>query len=183
MIELPQRSITRFFIPMIDVLLLLFCIYLVMPLATNEEGETEAERAAREKLVKRMETERAARGGKDAESVERLRAELEKLRKEKGEVLQQRLSVRVLEVDGKDGRLFYRDPAPVYFAGPEDARRLVTRDRESIGPARELFYLVLGPREKDSGYPTNEQWERYQGWFKGVALGFDTPGSGPGRKP
>ena len=32
MIELPRRSVTRFFIPMIDVLTLLFCIFLLMPM-------------------------------------------------------------------------------------------------------------------------------------------------------
>ena len=42
MIQLPQRSVTRFFIPLIDVLTLLFCIFLVMPLAqNNEESLTE----------------------------------------------------------------------------------------------------------------------------------------------
>ena len=32
MIQMPQRSVTRFFIPLIDVLTLLFCIYLLMPI-------------------------------------------------------------------------------------------------------------------------------------------------------
>jgi len=32
MIRLPQRSVTRFFIPLIDVLTLLFCIFLLIPL-------------------------------------------------------------------------------------------------------------------------------------------------------
>ena len=35
MIEMPSRSITRFFIPMIDVLTLLFCIYLLMPMVSE----------------------------------------------------------------------------------------------------------------------------------------------------
>ena len=36
MIRLPRRSVTRFFIPLIDVLILLFCIFLLMPIV--EEG-------------------------------------------------------------------------------------------------------------------------------------------------
>ena len=32
MIQMPRRSVTRFFIPLIDVLILLFCIFLLMPL-------------------------------------------------------------------------------------------------------------------------------------------------------
>ena len=32
MIRMPQRSVTRFFIPLIDVLTLMFCIYLLLPI-------------------------------------------------------------------------------------------------------------------------------------------------------
>ena len=39
MIRLPQRSVTRFFIPLIDVLTLLFCIFLVLPLAKSPEDQ------------------------------------------------------------------------------------------------------------------------------------------------
>ena len=48
MLKMPQRSVTRFFIPLIDVLTLLFCIFLVMPLATDarEANKTAAEKAA-----------------------------------------------------------------------------------------------------------------------------------------
>ena len=40
MIQLPRRSVTRFFIPLIDVLTLLFCIFLLMPLI-KATGETQ----------------------------------------------------------------------------------------------------------------------------------------------
>ena len=35
MIQLPKRSVTRFFIPLIDVLTLLFCIFLLMPMVKS----------------------------------------------------------------------------------------------------------------------------------------------------
>ncbi len=41
MIRPPRRSVTRFFIPMIDVLTLLFCIFLLMPFVKSA-GEGEA---------------------------------------------------------------------------------------------------------------------------------------------
>jgi len=42
MIERPKRSVTRFFVPLIDVLILLFCIFLLMPfVATEPKPETE----------------------------------------------------------------------------------------------------------------------------------------------
>ena len=38
-IHMPHRSVTRFFIPLIDVLILLFCIFLLMPYVKLVEGE------------------------------------------------------------------------------------------------------------------------------------------------
>ena len=41
MIQMPRRSVTRFFIPLIDVMTLLFCIFLLMPMiqSTGEGPE------------------------------------------------------------------------------------------------------------------------------------------------
>ncbi|MEN9673721.1 MAG: hypothetical protein RL553_1986, partial [Planctomycetota bacterium] len=38
MIQLPKRSVTRFFIPLIDVLILLFCVFLFLPMVG--QGDT-----------------------------------------------------------------------------------------------------------------------------------------------
>ena len=46
MIQMPHRSVTRFFIPLIDVLLLLFCIFLLMPLANEDELDDQREAAS-----------------------------------------------------------------------------------------------------------------------------------------
>ena len=63
MIVRPSRSVTRFFIPMIDVLTLLFCIYLLMPMVgASGEGESEADRRVREEQIRRLEAEHARRG-------------------------------------------------------------------------------------------------------------------------
>ena len=43
---MPRRSVTRFFIPLIDVLTLLFCIFLMMPVV-KKSSEAEASDAAR----------------------------------------------------------------------------------------------------------------------------------------
>src|SRR5437016_26454 len=110
MIQMPQRSVTRFFIPLIDVLTLLFCIYLLMPLVKGsaESSDDGSPRSAEEE-TERLRQE-VARLQKEREEPERLRAELEQLRREKGQVLQQRLAVRVLEVDRANGKLYYNDP-------------------------------------------------------------------------
>jgi hypothetical protein len=65
MIQMPQRSVTRFFIPLIDVLTLLFCIYLLMP------------------IVKPSEDGNGAEGSSDAKLSADERRELERLRREK----------------------------------------------------------------------------------------------------
>ena len=175
MIEMPRRSITRFFIPMIDVLTLLFCIYLLLPIAKDPDApEDLAELAAR--LKSEIEP---TQGDANEQLLLRLREELARLQKMNTETLQQRLAVRILEVDGRTGQLFYRDPDPVEIAGLADARRLIARDRERHGSSKELYYLILSPRDRTSGYPTREDRRNFALWFEGVALGYDEPGSSP----
>jgi hypothetical protein len=184
MIQMPQRSVTRFFIPMIDVLTLLFCIYLLMPMVAPADPEEEAQRREREEKLRSLEAELARKGVVGEEVPARLREEIERLRKEKVQALQTRLSVRVLEIDAETGKLYYRDPDRVEVRSQEDARKLIERDRSQQGVAtRELYYLILYPRDPRSAYPTNEQRKRYDRWFEGVARGYDIPGGGSGRQP
>src|SRR5579872_5741529 len=105
MIRLPQRSVTRFFIPLIDVLTLLFCIFLVMPLAQNPE---DAEASAGQKRTLedlRRELEQARARGSDVPA--KLLKEIDDLRKEKARALQERLALRILQVDPVTGDLYY----------------------------------------------------------------------------
>jgi hypothetical protein len=179
MIEMPRRSVTRFFIPLIDVLTLLFCIFLLMPLVKAPADSSEEGRAGE-----------GERPGQDApkerdDTPDKLRAELEQLRREKAQVLQQRLAVRVLEIDATSGRLYYHDPERAELASEADAQALIQRDRRSVGDGgRELYYVILYPRDPASPYPLREQVRRYDGWFKEVAHGWDIPGASlKGDKP
>ena len=175
MIRLPRRSVTRFFIPLIDVLTLLFCIYLLMPIvknvddasATNVSGElTAAERAELDKL--RRQARQAP--GKLTEEEER---ELERLRREKIETLQQRLAIRVLEIDADTGKLFYYNPDRTEITSAAEARRLIDRQQREA-PGREIYYLFLFPR-KVTGFPEERQVREYESWFKDVPHGIDNP--------
>jgi hypothetical protein len=182
MIQLPRRSVTRFFIPLIDVLTLLFCIFLVLPLA-KEPGDTSADMAELEERLrqKEEELERLRESGRDLPR--ELRDEIEKLRQERGKALQKRLAVRVLEIDGDTGKLYYRDPERVPIPDEAAAHALIENDRRKLGQ-KELYYLILYPRSRTSGYPTVGQREQYDRWFEGVALGYDIPGgSGGGPQP
>jgi hypothetical protein len=176
MIELPRRSVTRFFIPLIDVLTLLFCIFLLMPLikpledqdtpgqppATTPEGDniTEPKDAA------------------ELEQVRKAQQELEKIRHDKIEALQQRLFLRVLEIDADTGKLFTYDGQQRWeIRNQDDALRLIARHRQEAG-SRELYYLFIFPRRL-TGFPEERQVRQYENWFKGVAHGRDNPGGSP----
>jgi hypothetical protein len=175
MIVLPKRSVTRFFIPLIDVLILLFCIYLVMPVVEPKEG-TAGDQGAMAARLRQMEDELArikAQGG-DAAA---LQTELEKLRQQLGRSIKDRIAVRVLEIDGKTGKLFYYDPDRIEVKNQADTSALINRDRRERGVGqRELYYLILYPRDRTSLHPTVAEFEQFQRWFEGVALGFDIPG-------
>jgi hypothetical protein len=175
MIQLPQRSVTRFFIPLIDVLTLLFCIFLVLPLATPEakqSGDASADAATPEELLpEKVEQLR--------QMEHQLRDDIDKLRQEKSKTLQKRLAVRVLEIDGDTGKLYYRDPDRVPLADEAAAHSLIDSDRRKLGQ-KELYYLVLYPRNPSSDKPTVGQREQYDRWFVGVALGYDVPSAARG---
>lgn len=171
MIVMPRRSVTRFFIPLIDVLILLFCIFLLMPFvkSAGEEGEGGTAPAPAVEPVNTGDSQEMAR------QITALRREVEQLKEERRQVVQQ-LFVRPLEIDQQSGELFY-------FAGRErvqirneaDATRLIEQDRRQVrGSGREAYYLLLYPRD-ESPFPTQRQIREYERWFQGVAHGFDNP--------
>src|SRR5262249_4987005 len=104
MIQLPRRSVTRFFIPLIDVLTLLFCIFLLMPVVKNSEvGEAAGNARSGPPPgteLSGLSPEEAARRLLEAQR------DLDRLRKERIETLQQRLAIQVLEIDPTNGKLF-----------------------------------------------------------------------------
>ena len=89
MIERPKRSVTFFFVPLIDVLILLFCIFLLMPfVSSSETAELPKEKIKEPELPKDVRELRT--------ELERVRRENDKLKAERGN-LSERLSVKVLE--------------------------------------------------------------------------------------
>lgn len=184
MIRLPRRSVTRFFIPLIDVLTLLFCIFLLMPLvqATGDGPEPVPGSPAAEPAEPTA-TLRPQRGqvpGGPGEllqerlELERLRKEQEQLRHAKMETLQQRLAIRVLEIDADTGKLSYHEPEQrLEITSQADAQALIQRHLREAG-GRELYYLFLFPR-RVTGYPEERQVKQYERWFADVAHGFDNP--------
>ncbi len=176
MIQMPRRSVTRFFIPLIDVLTLLFCIFLLMPLVkgSDEDGGTAT---TPQEEIDRLRAEVARLKGERDDTPDQLRKELEQLRQEKMQVLQERLAVRVLEIDATTGNLYYNDPERTEIANEAQALALINRDRAAVGEGRrELYYLILYPRER-SVHPLASERRRYDAWFKEVPHGWDIPGA------
>ena len=121
MLQMPRRSVTRFFIPLIDVLTLLFCIFLMMPAVkrTAEAGKTELEQ--REKNLKIRE--------------EKLRQETGAARRQAVQQALKNLAPRILEIDGTNGKLLYRDPRtptqPLEIGSEADARELIRATKKA----------------------------------------------------
>jgi hypothetical protein len=177
MIQLPRRSVTRFFIPLIDVLTLLFCIFLMLPLVGEGSPPEPGTPAATSPAPDRHSPQTMA------SLLEREREELRQLRQEKVETLQKRLTIHVLEIDADTGKLYYHDPeSRIEIANQAQARGLIDRHRQEA-PGRELYYLFLFPR-RITGYPEQRQVQQYERWFESVAHGIDNPrGARGGREP
>lgn len=172
MIVLPKKSVTRFFVPLIDVLILLFCIFLLMPFASTGKDEPDEPK----------EDKNAAAPAPLPDNVRDLQFELEKARREadrlraKAGNLADRLSVKVLEIDPATGRLYYlQDGERVEVTTQAAAESVITVHQRQAGTARkEPFFLILYPRKR-AGFPEQQQADDYAKWFRGVQFQFDRP--------
>jgi hypothetical protein len=174
MIVLPRRSITRFFVPLIDVLILLFCIFLLMPFVTPPDNPT----------VNPMPNE-ASNQPEIADLQRRLREaerRVERMIQQNAQV-ESRLAVKILEIDADNGRLYNFDPQAIVarqeVVDANDAQRLIDEQKRRY-PGKESYFLILYPR-KLTGYPLARQMETYRRWFQNVPIGFDNPWDGASR--
>jgi hypothetical protein len=163
MIQMPRRSVTRFFIPLIDVMILLFCIFLLLPVFKETPDNPEA--AAK---LKSQDLE---------EENKRLRAENARLRKLQNLPFDDRFAVRVLEIEPSpirkgysELRFYEKGKKPLVIDSAAAAEKLIERHRAELEvkyPADkrpELNYLILWPRE-DPRYPLEGELEDYKEWF------------------
>lgn len=193
MIQLPRRSVTRFFIPLIDVLTLLFCIFLLMPMSglvlpADEEGEGQPGEDGPRGLsvTERRELQRLRREKQQWRDLEGLRRErrdieelLRQLRHERLETLHQRFVVRTLQM-GDDGRLFWydsrRDTERTMRLTRGNVAEFLTNQKETAS-GKEVYYLLMYPRPESGlpSYPLRRQREEYDEWFRDVPHGYDIP--------
>jgi hypothetical protein len=170
MIERPKRSVTRFFIPLIDVLILLFCIFLLMPIM-NQPGLAEpiAEKEEKQRTPLEIRQELAS----VRIDLDRARRELERLKKRESQS-RDNTNLFVIDVDPKDGRLFYyKNGRRVELPDEREALRIVDALKADI-LGRDPLVVILLPRE-DVGFPSGAQVERYRRWFRDVPVRVNSP--------
>ena len=176
MIRPPQRAVTRFFIPLIDVLILLFCIFLLMPFVSRPEGSAPDPDADPTAALGKSPDDLRQQLVELQLKLEQARQEADKLRKEQANPAN-RLSVRVLEIDPGTGKLYYFDPDSAEprqeVRDQADAQRLIDQQKRAAR-GKDAFFLILYPR-KLTGYPLQQQLDTYRRWFQDVPLGFDNP--------
>jgi hypothetical protein len=164
-IRLPERAVTRFFVPLIDVLILLFCLFLLMPFVSRPDAASPAP-------VLPVTAEDAQ---KLKDELANTRRQLDELRRQKAN-LGERLSVTVLEIDASTGKLFAPEAGGrTEVRDQTDATRIVNRAKFRAN-GKDVFVLILYPRER-TGYPLRTQVDEYRRWFRDVAMGFDNPAS------
>ena len=129
MIRLPQRSVTRFFIPLIDVLTLLFCVFLVMPLAKSSNEDARPSDADE---VKKLQTELDRLRGLGAYEPEKIRRELEELRKAKVDAIQDRIMPYIIEINNEDGDLYVQRSDGPMKIDRDEAQRMIGEMRREI---------------------------------------------------
>lgn len=180
MIQMPHRSVTRFFIPLIDVLLLLFCMFLLMPIAREADLDKERESAA--DLAYRLEIaeselERRMQELKKFEELrlvqadlEKIKEELDRLRKDARKPFEQKVKFYILDLGPKGNLSFFdgkaAEPKPLPIADKKSAHALIDKHKQEA-KGRELYYYFLYPRP-ETGFPTVGQERQYKTWFADV---------------
>jgi len=166
-INRPTRSVTRFFIPLIDVLILLFCMFLLLPVVSEQKRSEEEEKKTA-----------------DPTSVERelqaVKAELDRARKDVAQLQAERknpadrYSICVLDIDPKDGSLiYYRNGKPQLVTDPRSAQDVIDTHK-LLTPERDPYFVILMPRVL-SGFPSGPQVRQFRNWFRDVPLRIDSP--------
>lgn len=187
MIHMPHRSVTRFFVPLIDVLLLLFCIFLLMPFASDDESEKKLEEAGKIKediiaISSEMERQNSDQASfeeariamKDVAEFQRMKEQLDKLKKQVSENPQQRYNFFIIDIERKDGKLSYVDSSGMrrQIKDAQDAKNLIASNKKDVSgnpklKGKSLYYFFLYPRPQ-GGYPVGKQVREYKEWFADV---------------
>lgn len=175
MITTPRRAVTRFFIPLIDVLILLFCIFLLMPFVSGPAAPDPADqKASKEPPLPATEAELRRELIEARDRIKRMEAAAQI-------GFADRVIVRVLFV-GKDTNgiylYHYDDAGRREIRNGTHALQYVTQQAAraaQAGGVKELKYAILYPRDESGfarGYPNAKEEATIRGWFGDVRVEF-----------
>jgi hypothetical protein len=169
-IHLPERAVTRFFVPLIDVLILLFCIFLLLPFVSSP-ADSPAGGEVTDLDTLRAELKKA----KDDLSIEKKRTD--ELMRERAESAQ-RTVVWVTDIDGDTGELTYAAPdgppgKRFAIASADDARTFILNTKKRTD-GRAVKYLFVCPR-KPARFPDKRTLDNITNWFSGESVTIDNP--------
>jgi hypothetical protein len=182
MIRMPRRNVTRFFIPLIDVLILLFCIFLLLEYNSETKFDQQSADVEFQAAIDAANIQALINRSKELEKYEKLLPqlnELDKLREENERLrginqqnLQDRALVMIIDINSKDGTISWYDVSnpemPVLkIADEKTAQALIERHRREA-QGREVYYYFMPPRPLQ-GYPTLGQMRAYREWFAKTA--------------
>jgi chromatin segregation and condensation protein Rec8/ScpA/Scc1 (kleisin family) len=182
MIQMPKRSVTRFFIPLIDVLILLFCIFLLLEYNSESKFDQQSADVELQAALDAKNIQTLIERGKEFEKyekllpqlteLEKLREEVERLRGVNQQNLQDRAMVMIIDIQSKDGSISWYDENSadmpiVKIEDAKSAKKLFARHLQEA-KGREVYYYFMPPRPL-RGYPTAKQMRTYREWFAKTA--------------
>lgn len=186
MIQMPRRNVTRFFIPLIDVLILLFCIFLLMEFNSESAKDEQVELVAEQtQNFERTEAERVRltneRHKFEADlpklnELDKLRQELEELKNASKRELTEQWSLQIIDVETK-GQLvsFYdRKTLKVEKIETEEAVKKLVKKHLDEANGRKVYYLFEYPCGKLTDLATSKR-DRYYSWFTGPNVKTSLP--------
>ncbi len=151
-----NRSIVRFLLPMADIMALLFSFFLLLP--HLEQDPSKAPTAAAEMGSPWVWQEQ-----------ERLREELQRLKRRNRLPVDERLMIVVLDIDGDTGELLLLEGDSVKRLNAASIDPVIqTHLAQATAEDRELFYLLRVPRPDEKGsrpHPTVADEINYRRWF------------------
>ena len=169
MIRMPRRSVTRFFIPMIDVLTLLFCMFLLMPIireneSLSQEEEVGANKKNPDELRKELRDLQEQR--------DRAQSAVAEMERRQQKLRQEMPFIKVIDISPENGALSYFDAAkpnrpPLKIDSAEVARALIEEHKKEAGPLR-LVYFFTRPYDKafpNTLQPDQSLMNKYRQWF------------------
>lgn len=165
MIERPKRAVTRFFVPLIDVLILLFCIFLLMPFVSSPAAP-----AAKDQPTKAKDADLPTDVATLQRELVTARKEVERLKAGQGKLAEQ-ISLKVIQFDPDrkaEGLYYVKDGERVYLTRDEVARNLITEHTRASGTRTPFFLFEFSRRAT----PSQETYRKIAEWFTGIEYQF-----------